>query len=518
MTTLASTFRQSVRRCPVWAWAALFSLIGSAAVAAFFPPHVPQNHDEFANLLAGQTFARFQLTNPAPHLWRFFETPHVLVQPTYMAKYPPGPGLALAVGLWLGNPIFGVWLASALFAAAVAWMLQGFFPRRWALLGAGVVIVQLGLTQYWAQSFWGGALAGAGGALVFGATRRLWRTPRARDAVLLGLGAVLLMFTRPFEGLLACLVPGGVLAWRWCPRRSVGPGTLAKIALFGGGPVLAGGLFLAYYQFRVTGSAWLAPYVVYERQYSGAPLFIWQTPRPEPVFENRALRDFYRSYVEPMSRHFAPLPTVAFTRLRTTTGQFLGGLLAVAALLGLLWRPDRWRLLALAGVAAVSSALVVCYWFGLHYQAPAAALYVFLAIAGLRALFLALPRRGRRFGLCTVVLVAAHAPVFFAAQSEERRLDTLRASGPRQRALDTLLAAGGRHIVFVRLEPPYDPGFCWVNNDADLAASPVWWVWDRGPVENLGFLAAHPDRSAVLMTLRGPQLAFAAYPLAAPAP
>lgn len=135
---------------------ALLSLASSALVAALLPERVPRNHDEFAYLLAAQTFAGFRLTNPTPPRFPFFESPHVLLEPSYMAKYPPGHGLALAVGLRLGRPIYGVWLESALFAAAVTWMLRAFFAARWALLGGVVVILQFGLTHYWAQTYWGG--------------------------------------------------------------------------------------------------------------------------------------------------------------------------------------------------------------------------------------------------------------------------------------------------------------------------------------------------------------------------
>ena len=59
-------------------------------------PTFPQIQDEFSYLLASDTYSSFRLTNPSHVLWRFFETIHVLEEPTYQSKYPArsgdGPG------------------------------------------------------------------------------------------------------------------------------------------------------------------------------------------------------------------------------------------------------------------------------------------------------------------------------------------------------------------------------------------------------------------------------------------
>ena len=100
------------RRIFCGALVASLSLVFNCAIALHNGLPVPRVQDEFSYLLAGDTFAHCRLTNPAPPFPEHFETPHVLVRPTYMSKYPSGQGIALAIGQWMSDqPIIGVWLS-----------------------------------------------------------------------------------------------------------------------------------------------------------------------------------------------------------------------------------------------------------------------------------------------------------------------------------------------------------------------------------------------------------------------
>src|SRR5215470_15202594 len=105
---------------------------------------LPNIHDEFAYLLAADTFAHGRLTNPPlpDDVWPAFETFHVIQRPTYAAKFPVGQGMALAIGQKLGHPIIGAWLSTAAACCAIFWMLRGWMPPRWAFLGALLCAIQ----------------------------------------------------------------------------------------------------------------------------------------------------------------------------------------------------------------------------------------------------------------------------------------------------------------------------------------------------------------------------------------
>ena len=325
-------------------------------------------------------------------------------------------------------------------------------------------------------------MTAVGGALVIGAWVRITRAKRWRYAWHFGIGAVILVLARPFEGLVL-LVPALMTlgmanrtARVWLP-----------IVLTG----VAGASWLAYDNYRVTGHPLRLPYQQYYEQYETVPPFwfmpISTTPHTFRHFdlESRTLETYarVRSW-----RLFVDRPLDWLTLLRYYYGNLIW-LLPLGAFMPFLWRSRRTRFPVILA-AVIGAASVIEVWWYPHYGAPFVAVLLILAVQSMRYL-----RQwkydGREVGRFLVsAMPVAVLLVIVASETEgivtHRTADQIQARNSQKESAEQALLEKqpGQHVIFVRYTETHSPHQEWIYNPADIDSAPVIWAHDMGQTEN----------------------------------
>jgi len=446
------------------------------------PVPIPFAHDEFSYLLAGDTFAQGRITNPTHPMWIYLDTIHVNQQPTYMSKYPPAQGLVLALGERLGHPWIGVLVSVAAMCGAVTWMLQGWLPPEWACLGGLLVAVRFGAFNYWIDSYWGGAVAAIGGALVMGAWPRLIHRQRPVYALTLGAGLAILASSRPVEGLIFSL-PVAAVGCTWFFDVRIPGHTRLRNGFVPMAAILLGVVgWLGYYNWRGTGNPVLFPYVVYQRAHFASPPLLMERLPPARHFLNPQFTDYSDEQRAEYTEHRAWLVRSSVSRARVIL-LFLGGPLLVAPALTFPWllRSRRMRLLLIQLSLSLLALMVVSAFF-IHYAAPLTATIFALSMQGMRRL-----RRweigGRAVGVAwtrLIVLVCFALIPFHVAKTWHDALRGINWSSSsmlaRARIARELETTPGNHLVIVHYSPKHNVHEEWVYNSADIDHSKIVWA------------------------------------------
>jgi len=485
----------------------LGTLILRAVLLVFLPIPVPAFHDEFSYILQAETFAAGRLTNPVHPMAIFFETFHVNMWPTYQSMYPPAQGLVLAASILLfGHPWWGVWLSMAIMCAAVCWMLQAYMPPHWAFLGAIFCVLRWDIFSYWINSYFGGAVAAAAGAVLLGAWPRLRRNPRILYGLLFGFALIVLANSRPYEGLV-CGIPCGLAAFFWIVReRQRFSLIFRKVVLPAVVVLILGTAFMLYYNWRGTGHPLEMPYIANQARYHITKPFIWEKRNPIPHYDHAVMRRFYVYW------ELLPYLTMRFSEgrrelfLQRCTAYYESLFWPAVFLLipGFLVsrRSRRLRLAAITAMLVLIGVFVEIYAPVVHYAAPALACFIAVMLVGFRAMR-AWSIRGRRIGLAMsrafILLLAA----WFAVRIGEQLIDpynfTYEEGAPRQEIqrasiVSRLDRLPGKQLVIVHLSPSFDDYRDWVYNKPDIDASHIVWARDMGSA-NLRLLQYFHDRT-----------------------
>jgi hypothetical protein len=487
----------------------LFLMVTGLRVALLpgLPVPTPGIHDEFSYLLMADTFAHFRLSNPPHPMWMSFETFHVNFFPRYASMYPPAQGFVLAIGEWFGNPWIGVLLSCALMCAVIYWMLLAWLPPRWALLGGVIAWLKFAVVSYWINSYWGGAVAATGGALLLGALARLIRRPGARDALLFGLALAILANSRPYEGVIFSL-PAFVVLTRWLLRKSRSAFPLHtrwRVTAF---PIAAllllAGAFMAFYNHSLTGHALLFPNALNVRSYHTAPMFLFQKIKPMLHYNNQQFEDFYNGWErEEYDHSWESIKCLSWLKsVRFFSAYAWWGMLLAIPALCLTFRDRRMRLpvIALVLVAAATFAVV---WSNAHYAAPATCIVILLYLQSLRHLRLMQWKNwrwGAAFASASVLLLLANTTTAVMRKECDAFYWTCDGDISRltiQRKLESL---PGKHLVMVRYGDDHNIHDDWVYNGAEIDSAKVVWAREIDGEQDGKLFAYFQDRKVWLVT------------------
>jgi hypothetical protein len=473
------------------------------------PVPVPDVYDEFSHLLQADTLLHGRLANPPHPMHRFFETFFVLQQPTYSSIYPLGMGLVLAFGRVVsGIPWTGVLIVGGTFCASCYWMLRGWVPPVWALLGGLIAVMQFGPLCQWTNSYWGGFLAATGGCLVFGALPRFRVSMHWRNAVLLGAGFGMHMLARQVESaflltaVVVYLIPIRVRVWR-----------TSGIAIATVLPVV---VLILLQNHAVTHSWTTLPEKLSQEQY-GVPAALTFQPNaipqltltPQQEMDYKAQAAMHGAAGESWQAFFLRLEyRVRYYRFFFLPPLYLA---AVAFLLTLKDRRMQWLAATLA-IFALGTNLFP--YLLVHYLAGVTCLFVLVSISGLRLLN-DVRIKGVAAGSEMVrVLVALciaeflgwyglhlfETPDLYGVLRYET-WDAINHDNPKRRieVANQLRAFSGPLLIFVRYSPHHIFQEEWVWNAADIDASRVVYARDLGAEEDQQLIRYYPNRKVLLL-------------------
>jgi hypothetical protein len=236
-------------------------------------------------------------------------------------------------------------------------------------------------------------------------------------------------------------------------------------------------------------------YQVNRSTYSQAPYFLWQAPRPEPLYHHPVMRDFYQREfrVFQESRTFTGFLRDLGEKIWFSWKYYLGPVFTLPLLM-LPWtfRDRRMRFPLFAGIFFLLATTVET-WTSPHYLAAATGLLYIVLMQSMRHLRL-WHWHGQPYGaaivraipvICCALIVLRVGAVVAGAPIEPQ---WPRGNLERAAILKQLQNSPGQHLALVGYGPEHDLDHEWVYNAADIDATKVVWARDMGSRDNAELL------------------------------
>ncbi len=284
------------------------------------------------------------------------------------------------------------------------------------------------------------------------------------------------------------------------------------------GLLVAAGSWMAYYDYRAFGSPTTLPYSVNRATYAVAPYYVWQPPRPAPVYRHAALEYFYEhnelDAYKKIHKLSGFLPQTLVKVIRTF--KFFAGfaLLPPLIMIRRVFLDRRIRFLVLS-VLFLAVGMGIEIFLIPHYVAPFTAAFYAIGLQAMRHLRVWRPG-GKPVGLLMVrllVTICILLPGFrLFAGPLQLALPEWPASGwtdvwygpdhfgtERARVQADLEAKPGQQLVLVRYTDRHNPLNEWVYNDPDIDTSKVVWAREMDAAHNLELMRYYATRQVWLV-------------------
>jgi hypothetical protein len=467
--------------------------------------------DEFSLMLQAKTYLSGKLVN-AVTLTPNFAAEWDILSPTYASQYPVLRSFPLLVGYAVGVGAWGgVVLSMAALTAAVYWMVSLWINTRYAFVAALLVILRFGLFSLWVNSYWGGAFTALGGVLLLGAFKLLRSRPMVVAGAIFGLGAVILMTTRPYEGLFFAAPIGVGLAIYFVRSSAVvrkslaAPGAVAAV-------LVAGGFGLTFADNKAATGDWrVSPYFAYEKANGQPPALLpvrWDRPLHSPVrydWSQRRRDADARQYER--REAWRDLVRAEMFRVRNYWNFYVGFALLLPFFVGV-WALRR-EPAVLLSAAVLGLALTVGSYDFAHYASPGFGFVILAVMLGFRNL-----RRWRPGGVPFGLALSTTLPlalVFGAAIPLSSALfgapafpmwtdnffDTpccwLRPRSLHVAVENEINRGEGPNLIIVDAGPRAPMSEVMIGNEPDVGNARTIWVNDD-PEFNIATIDRYPDR------------------------
>ncbi len=289
---------------------------------------------------------------------------------------------------------------------------------------------------------------------------------------------------------------------------------------------------MAYYDYRVNGATLTLPYTINRATYAVAPYWIWQSPRPEPIYRHSVLRDFYlQNELPDAEKTLSPGGFVPSTLAKAVNGIlfFAGSALLPALIMTRRVFIDRRLRFLIVCVFALAVGMMIETFMLTYYLAPFTAAFYAIGLQAMRHLRQwkvreqAVGAAMLRFMLTIVLVVAAiqivgglvhRAPTDLPRGAWSCGSAVPSHCGTDRAGIESRLEKlPGQQLAIVRYGPNHFLMNEWVYNAADIDESKVIWAREMKQAENVELINYYKDRKVWLVQPDLQPVAVSPYPV-----